>query len=231
MKTRSISAEHRDSDALQLVGNGIAASGAALPRAHVRARVTLPMRIAGEANVPAEIVTFNGLVDGREHVAVVFGDPLEQDIPLVRVHSECLTGDVLRSARCDCGPQLEESLAVLHEEGGILLYMRQEGRGIGLYNKLDAYRLQDSGMDTFEANRALNFNDDHRVYTTAAQMLVALGVLEVEILSNSPDKIRQLRALGVSIRRQRLTGVHLTNENRRYLETKMIYGGHLLSID
>lgn len=203
---------------------------AALPPAAVRTSVVMPLRLADETHAPATLVTFDGLVDGREHLAVVFGDGLTSEIPLVRVHSECMTGDVFGSTRCDCGPQLHECLGILRQEGGIMLYLRQEGRGIGLYNKLDAYRLQDNGMDTFEANRALNFADDQRVYLVAAQMLLALGISEIEILSNNPEKIRQLRTYGVSIARQRLTGVYLTDANRRYLEAKRLHAGHLINI-
>jgi GTP cyclohydrolase II len=202
-----------------------------MPPARVRTRVVVPLRLADETHTSAQMITFDGLVDDREHLAVVFGDALTKDIPMVRVHSECLTGDVFGSIRCDCGPQLHECLDILYREGGIMLYLRQEGRGIGLYNKLDAYRLQDNGLDTFEANRALNFSDDQRIYLVAAQMLLALGIAEIEILSNNPEKIRQLRGYGVSVVRQRLTGVHLTEANRRYLEAKMLHAGHLINID
>lgn len=206
-------------------------SSVPLPPARVRTSVAVPLWVADETQVPSEMITFDGLVDGHEHLAVVFGNALTWNLPLVRLHSECLTGDVLGSARCDCGPQLREFLSVMRQEAGVLLYLRQEGRGIGLYNKLDAYRLQDGGMDTFEANRALNFSDDQRIYPAAAQMLLALGIQEIEILSNNPEKIRQLRAYGISIPLQRLTGVHLTDINRRYLETKMTHAGHLINID
>lgn len=206
-------------------------SGVSLPPARVRVEVPVPLRLVDETEVSSQMITFDGLVDGREHLAIVFGGALSSACPLVRVHSECMTGDVFGSARCDCGPQFRECLAILEKEGGIMLYLRQEGRGIGLYNKLDAYRLQDNGMDTFEANRALNFADDQRTYLAAAQMLLALGVSEMEILSNNPEKVRQLRACGLSVARQRLTGVHVTEANRRYLEAKMLHAGHLINID
>lgn len=178
-----------------------------------------------------EIITFHGLLDGREHVMTVFGDALSQPRPLVRLHSECLTGDVLGSARCDCGPQLREAIGLLNLRGGVLIYLRQEGRGIGLYNKIDAYALQDEGLDTFEANRALNFKDDQRSYETAAQMLLALGLGEVEVLSNNPEKIRQLREFGIVVHRQWSTGAHVTEANRRYLSAKISHAGHTISMD
>ena len=159
-------------------------------------------------------------------MALVFGDPAEWDVPLVRMHSECLTGDVFGSSRCDCGPQLREAVARISTRGGVLLYLRQEGRGIGLYNKLDAYALQDTGLDTYEANTALGFAEDARDYTAAAQMLTALGVDELDLLSNNPDKARQLHDLGVSVRRTATTGVFATDSNLRYLHAKVQHTHH-----
>ncbi len=211
--------------------------GAFLPSARVRTSVVVPIRLADGRTAHPQIITFNGLVDGREHLAVVFGQPhgkngilRGKNTTLVRIHSECLTGDVLGSQRCDCGQQLAECLSIMHEEGGVLLYLRQEGRGIGLYNKLDAYRLQDSGMDTFAANRALNFADDERIYLVAAQILFALGIHSVELLSNNPDKTRQLRAYGVAVHAQRLTEAHVTSDNIRYLKAKVSHSGHRINI-
>jgi len=178
-----------------------------------------------------EMVSFNDLIDGLEHLAVIFKGALNQVNPLVRVHSECLTGDVFHSARCDCGPQCREAISMMRSQGGVLLYMRQEGRGIGLYNKLDAYVLQDTGMDTFEANRALNFQDDQRDYTPAAQMLLALGVRQVELLSNNPEKARQLQSMGIKVSRQLRTRVHLTEQNRRYLLAKIKHADHSIKLD
>jgi GTP cyclohydrolase II len=139
--------------------------------------------------VTAEVVTFHGLADGAEHVALVLGDPGPAATALVRLHSECLTGDVFGSARCDCGPQLREAVERIAGTGGVLLYLRQEGRGIGLYNKLDAYALQNQGLDTYQANLALGLPEDARDYTAAAQMLAALadaGTLGVTIATEAP---------------------------------------------
>jgi GTP cyclohydrolase II len=191
--------------------------------ASVRARVTLPIRLAGVETV-AEVVTFDGLVDGLEHLALVLGKPDAQpgEVPLVRLHSECLTGDVLGSRRCDCGPQLHEALERITAVGGYLLYLRQEGRGIGLYPKLDAYALQDAGLDTYEANVALGHQEDERDYTVAAQMLHALGVGRVALLTNNPDKAEQLEKLGVEVLTLVSTGVYRNPANEAYLDAKAV---------
>ena len=147
------------------------------------------------------------------------------DVPLVRVHSECLTGDVLGSQRCDCGPQLHEAVERISDEGGYLLYLRQEGRGIGLYNKLDAYALQDAGLDTYEANLALGFAKDERDYTVAAQMLLALGINHIDLLTNNPDKATQLQSAGIRVNSQVPTRLHLSSGNGRYLAAKT-WRGH-----
>jgi GTP cyclohydrolase II len=195
--------------------------------ATVRARVTLPVRL-GEVETVAEVVTFDGLVDGLEHLAIVLGRP--GDVPLVRLHSECLTGDVLGSRRCDCGPQLGEAVDRIEAAGGYLLYLRQEGRGIGLYAKLDAYLLQDGGLDTYDANVALGYAADARDYTAAAQMLAALGVDRLALLTNNPDKAAQLSAHGLSVVERVPTAVHLTSSNRRYLSAKADRGSHALEL-
>jgi GTP cyclohydrolase II len=195
--------------------------------ATVRSRVTLPIRLGGVETV-AEVVTFDGLADGLEHLAIVLADP--GDVPLVRLHSECLTGDVLGSRRCDCGPQLHEAVDRIEATGGYLLYLRQEGRGIGLYAKLDAYLLQDEGLDTYDANLALGYAADARDYTAAAQMLAALGVDRLALLSNNPDKARQLAEHGLEVAERVPTAVHLTSSNRRYLTAKAHRGSHALEI-
>ncbi|GAQ58604.1 GTP cyclohydrolase II [Streptomyces acidiscabies] len=192
----------------------------------IRARVQVTLNRAGTA---AELVTFTELADHQEHVAVVVPVPLGT-VPLVRLHSECLTGDVFGSARCDCGPQLEEALQLVAGEGGAVLYLRQEGRGIGLYNKLDAYVLQDRGSDTFEANRLLGRGEDERDYTAAAEMLRALGLTRIRLLSNNPDKAEQLTELGIEVVERVPTGVYLTGENGRYLDAKARHAGHTLPV-
>jgi GTP cyclohydrolase II len=193
----------------------------------IRTTAKLPIQLADGREALATIYSFHGLADGKEHVALRFGDD-HGDAPLVRVHSECMTGDVLGSARCDCGPQLQESLRRLHEEGGYLLYLRQEGRGIGLYAKLDAYRLQEQGHDTYAANRALGHADDERNYLAAAQMLKALDVPRITLLTNNPDKRAQLEGLGVAVAAVRPTGVFHGRHNLRYLEAKVRHTRHTI---
>ncbi|OQR60837.1 GTP cyclohydrolase [Streptomyces maremycinicus] len=200
------------------------------PAATPRARVRVPLRFPDGYSVDAELVTFHGLTDGQEHIAVVLGEPAPGATPLVRLHSECLTGDVFGSARCDCGPQLREAVERIAVTGGVLLYLRQEGRGIGLYNKLDAYALQDQGLDTYEANAALGLPEDDRDYTAAAQMLRALGITSLDLLSNNPDKAGQLRDLGIDVRDRVPTGVFTTPHNVRYLRAKVLQTQHTLPL-
>jgi GTP cyclohydrolase II len=194
--------------------------------ATVRGQVRLPLRLGDGYTTDARVFTFHGLLDGREHVALALGKYASLGtsrtvgVPLVRVHSECLTGDVLGSQRCDCGPQLREAVERVADAGGYVLYLRQEGRGIGLYNKLDAYALQDSGLDTYEANLALGFADDERDYTVAAQMLRAVGVDRVALLTNNPDKAAQLQSAGIRVSRRVRTGRHASPVNGPYLAAK-----------
>jgi GTP cyclohydrolase II len=190
------------------------------PMLDVSARVPVMIPI-GRSGIPAEFIGFDGL-DGLEHVAIRFvGQQPDPSRPvLVRLHSECLTGDIFASARCDCGHQLHEAIELLSEEGGILLYLRQEGRGIGLYAKLEAYRLQDRGIDTYTANRWLNLPEDARNYTVGARMLQALGVERIRLLTNNPDKVAQLTAAGIEVAEIRRTGVYVTEATRAYLQAK-----------
>jgi GTP cyclohydrolase II len=207
-----------------------------LPTARIRNQVELPLRFADGFAVDARVFTFDQLVDDREHLAFALGDRTaphpadERRIPLIRPHSECLTGDVFGSERCDCGPQLREAVERIAAAGGYLLYLRQEGRGIGLYSKLDAYVLQDAGVDTYEANVALGHGEDERSYVAAGQMLHALGVSRVVLLSNNPDKALQLRSCGVTVVEQVPTGVHVSAANLGYLETKASRGRHTLEL-
>ncbi|TVZ07389.1 GTP cyclohydrolase II [Trebonia kvetii] len=203
----------------------------AVQAAAIRRRVRIPLRLADGYSTTATVVTFTGLADAQQHVALEFGRPARTRLPLVRLHSECLTGDVFGSQRCDCGPQLREAIERITEHGGYVLYLRQEGRGIGLYDKLDAYALQDDGLDTYDANLALGHRADERDYTSAAQMLKALGVNRIALLSNNPDKGAQLGRLGITIARHVPTALHLTETNAAYLTTKARRGGHdLLSL-
>jgi GTP cyclohydrolase II len=205
-----------------------------LPTATIRTQLELPLRFADGYTTDARVFSFGGLVDGREHLAFALGGrttPHSADdrrVPLIRPHSECLTGDVFGSERCDCGAQLREAVERIAEAGGYLLYLRQEGRGIGLYSKLEAYALQDTGFDTYDANLALGHEKDERSYVAAAQMLHALGVSRIALLSNNPDKARQLEASGMTVVEHLPTGVHVSAANHRYLETKARRGRHTL---
>ncbi len=209
-----------------------------MSRTRIRTQVPLTLEFADGYSTRARVFTFHGLADRREHLALGLGDrsgPLSLDpavlgTPLVRLHSECLTGDVLGSRRCDCGPQLREAVERIADAGGYLLYLRQEGRGIGLYDKIEAYALQDAGLDTYDANLALGHRADERDYTVAAQMLRALGVPSVALLTNNPDKADQLTRLGVTVIDKVATHVHLSTENAGYLDTKARRGGHSLDL-
>ncbi|UUL75363.1 GTP cyclohydrolase II RibA [Pseudarthrobacter sp. Fe7] len=207
-----------------------------LPAATIRTKVTVPLRFPDGYSTSADVMTFHGLADGREHLLLALGAWEQglldgQSAPLVRLHSECMTGDVFGSERCDCGPQLREAVEGIASAGGFLLYLRQEGRGIGLYSKLDAYALQDRGLDTYDANLALGHGEDERDYSAAAQMLGALGTTTVRLLSNNPDKAAQAAARGIGIEQQIPTGVHLSEANSRYLAAKRDRTGHTLELD
>src|SRR5581483_10436270 len=205
-----------------------------LPTATIRTQMSVPLRFSDGYATAARVFSFNGLVDGQENIAFGLGDRAaavtsaeSRPVPLVRPHSECLTGDVFGSQRCDCGPQLREAVARIADSGGFLLYLRQEGRGIGLYAKLQAYALQDTGLDTYDANLALGHREDERSYLVAAQMLRALGVTDIALLSNNPDKAAQLRRFGVNVASRVPTGVHLSDANGRYLATTAApWGAH-----
>ena len=202
---------------------------ASLRECPIEVLVQVPLPTTTDGGEPAVITAFGrGL--SREHVAVVFGAPDQQAAPLVRIHSECLTGDVFSSARCDCGPQLQEALAVLRARGGVLVYLRQEGRGIGLYRKLQAYALQDQGMDTYEANVALGLAADARDFREAAWILQALGVRSCRLLTNNPDKVEQLIAHDIDVVERVSTGVYASAANYRYLATKKRRALHAIDL-
>ncbi|ELR67769.1 GTP cyclohydrolase II [Photobacterium marinum] len=197
---------------------------------NVRARV--PFKVGLNSDIPAELLSFNGLESGKEHVALVFkGADKNSEPPLVRMHSECLTGDVFHSSRCDCGEQLDETINRMGAQGGVLLYLRQEGRGIGLYNKIDAYELQSQGMNTYEANNHLGFGDDLRDFTEAALMLKALGLKEIRLITNNPKKINELEALGITIAEVVGTKAYIKDGNESYLRTKASHGKHRFNFD
>ena len=187
-------------------------------------RARLPNRFAEQG----EIVAFRSDGDTAEHVALMIGAPNGQP-PLVRVHSECLTGDVLGSLKCDCGPQLAAALAAIAASGwGILLYLRQEGRSIGLVNKLRAYALQDQGFDTVDANLRLGFADDERDFSVAARMLEQLGQIRIRLLTNNPKKVDALAALGIAVTERVPLKAGAGTHNQAYLDTKRDRSGHQL---
>jgi GTP cyclohydrolase II len=191
------------------------------------------VRIGATARLPSRhgdftVVAFES-VDGKEHGAVVKGDVLgARGVPL-RIHSECFTGDVMGSLKCDCRDQLEAALDYIGtQEVGVVLYLRQEGRGIGLVNKIRAYALQDAGLDTVEANHALGFDDDERRYDMAAQMIEELGIESVRLITNNPNKVEGLRGNGVVVDGRIPHRMQPNPHNERYLKTKKAKSGHLL---
>jgi GTP cyclohydrolase II len=197
------------------------------------------LKIASRARLPvaacedAEIVAFRSADDLREHVALVIGEQSGERAPLVRLHSECLTGDILGSLKCDCGPQLDAALRAMADEAatggwGVLLYLRQEGRGIGLINKLRAYRLQDQGFDTVDANNRLGLPTEARDFPVAARMLELLGVRAIRLMTNNPAKVLSLEAEGVTVAERVAHQLPPNPHNARYLDTKRDRTGHIL---
>jgi GTP cyclohydrolase II len=203
----------------------------AILRMKKKTNIGRTLQIRNQSHIPTQygesiFYTFQGLSDEKEHLAIRYGDHQDK-VPLVRLHSECMTGDVFGSNKCDCGDQLKESIKMFSKEGGILLYLRQEGRGIGLYNKLDAYFLQEKGFDTVEANQLLQFEDDLRDYEAAAQMLKALNVNSIRLITNNPKKVEQLESYGIKIIERVPTGLFIKHQNLKYLKTKKEKSGHI----
>ena len=189
---------------------------------------------ASQLPTPFAVFTMHGFLDeesGKEHVALTLGDVADGQPVLGRLHSECLTGDALFSQRCDCGAQLEAALRAIATEGrGVLLYLRQEGRGIGLLNKIRAYELQDGGADTVEANERLGFAADQRDYSICQPMLDHLGIKSVQLMTNNPRKVKALEGFGVRVAERRPLEIGLNPHNRKYLATKAGKLGHMLGL-
>ena len=179
-----------------------------------------------------QLMLFSNNFDNKEHLAFVMGDVKEKENVLVRVHSECFTGDIMGSLRCDCGEQLDAAMATISKAGlGAILYLRQEGRGIGLTDKLRAYNLQDQGFDTVEANLQLGYKPDERDYTVAALMIRDLEIRSIHLLTNNPHKINELNQLGVTVHRRVPVKVPARPENFYYLQTKKQRMDHMLDLD
>lgn len=197
---------------------------------------SLCIRVVSVADFPTiygdfKIIAFTNNKDDKDHIMVVKGNVVEKENILTRLHSSCLTGDVLGSMRCDCGPQIHKALTMIEEEGtGILIYMQQEGRGIGLTNKIKAYMLQDQGADTYEANVYLGFKPDERHYELSAAMLSKLKVKSIRLLTNNPEKIKELESYGVKVTERVPLEIPPNIHNIDYLKTKKTRFGHLLSI-
>ena len=189
---------------------------------------------ASQLPTPFAVFTMHGFLDeesGKEHVALTLGNVADGQPVLGRLHSECLTGDALFSQRCDCGAQLEAALRAIATEGrGVLLYLRQEGRGIGLLNKIRAYELQDGGADTVEANERLGFAADQRDYSICQPMLDHLGIRSVLLMTNNPRKVKALEGFGVRVAERRPLEIGLNPHNRKYLATKAGKLGHMLGL-
>ena len=191
------------------------------------------LKFIASCRLPTEwgVFTLHGFEEdgGQEHVALVMGDIADGEPVLARIHSECLTGDALFSQKCDCGPQLQAAMQAVNEAGrGMILYLRQEGRGIGLINKIRAYQLQDQGMDTVEANLALGLPVDARDFTLAQSMFKHFGVSQVCLLTNNPEKVDTLRTNGINVVERVPLHVGENIENEHYLQTKANKLGHLL---
>ena len=202
-----------------------------------RIRQELLVEVMATSRVPLQqrgdftMTVFKNRLDDAEHFALIKTPRFANQVPLVRVHSECITGDVFGSCKCDCGSQLQHSLDLISAEGGILIYLRQEGRGIGLANKLKAYALQEQGYDTVDANVELGLPVDDRDYAVAYQMLKYMGTDVVRLLTNNPHKVVAMEKYGVTVSERISLSVKPTDENRAYLKTKKEKLGHILTLD
>jgi 3,4-dihydroxy 2-butanone 4-phosphate synthase / GTP cyclohydrolase II len=188
---------------------------------------TIPIKNRGDF----VMTVFSSPSDAAEHFVLVKEPQVPNQVPLVRIHSECVTGDVFGSAKCDCGDQLEQSLSLISEQGGVIIYLRQEGRGIGLANKLKAYALQEKGFDTVDANLQLGLPVDNRDYAVAYQILNYLGIEVLRLLTNNPHKENALKRFGLNVSERIPLKIEPTSQNRDYLSTKQKKLGHYLSID
>ena len=202
----------------------------------INIKISIDENIPADARLPTSHGDFRIRVfheeSGLDHVALTLGDMVGPDPVLVRVHSECLTGDAFGSLRCDCGPQLDSALKQISERGwGALIYLRQEGRGIGLHAKIQAYHLQDRGADTLEANLKLGLPGDARNYDIAAQILQSIGVTRISLLSNNPHKVQQLEDHGINVEERIELLVGIGEDNREYLKTKLERMGHEIDED
>lgn len=210
---------------------GLVMTSVAEIQQYIRENRALDLEMTNPVKLPSDYGEFTalGFIDpenGKEHIALTKGEIKGENI-LTRIHSECLTGDVLGSKRCDCGNQLHKALKIIEENGaGILLYMRQEGRGIGLFNKLKAYELQEHGFDTVDANRKLGFPDDMRDYRVAAEILKKLGVKSVKLMTNNPDKVEQIKKYGVKVSERKPLEIKSNEIDRQYLKVKAVRMGH-----
>lgn len=205
------------------------------PKIEIRNIVKIPLYYSSNSlekmPVDADFVSFSGFLDGKEHFAVLIGGVEKKTTQKLRIHSECITGDVFRSGYCDCGDQLRESIQSFAKNGGVLIYLRQEGRGIGLFSKLESYHLQQvKGLDTFAANEALGFAHDLRDFRIAAHMLRAMEISSVELLSNNPDKQSALEECGITVVKRIPTALHINSTNKKYLKAKA-EKGHEFSLD
>ena len=191
----------------------------------IEARARVPLAVSEDA----EVVMFRAEISGEEHFAVLIGDRAKSDTPLVRLHSQCVTGDILGSLKCDCGDQLQAAMQLMADNGGgILVYLAQEGRNIGLLNKMRAYALQDNGLDTVDANHALGFETDERLFLPAARILQALDVSKIQLITNNPDKISQLELHGINVTKRVPLELATNPYNHNYLKTKQARTGHLI---